>query len=248
VNTTDHSKHGTIRLCGRVVLICVAAALCVSLAAPDTRAQFSESDRFGLRGGIWPQKAIDGSLGTRDYASPPQEDYFLDARINEPATIVPFVELFGLFHLKKYWWLEGSIGWSGRGGLEVGGFSEEDSILLGRGRIDFFPMFAGVRFIKPLNPAGKPHNVYVRAGGSVVFANEGADLLMDTIPRYGIYSPGTEGAFGFLVGGGGEFYFSRRFGILLDASYRYTNFKYAREAEFNLSNVWLGLGVTLRTR
>ncbi|MBD3298186.1 MAG: outer membrane beta-barrel protein [candidate division Zixibacteria bacterium] len=230
------------------MLLCVSAVLLVVGLSESADAQYHQRDRFGLRGGIWPHTAIEGSLGERDYASPRQEVYILDARVDEPASIVPFVEVYGLFHLKNRWWLEGSAGWAGRGGLEVGGFGAEDSILLGRGRIDFFPLFAGMRYIRPLNPDGNPHNVYARAGGSVVFANEGADLLQDSITTYGIYSPGTEAAFGFLVGGGGEFYFTRKFGVLLDATYRYTNFKYARDAEFNLSNIWLSLGLIFRSR
>ncbi len=220
----------------------------VVCVADSAQAQSHQRDRFGIRGGIWPHTAIEGSLGERDYASPPQEDYRLDARIDEPASIAPFVEIYGLFHLDDRWWLEGAVGWAGRGGLEVGGFGAEDSILLGRGRIDFFPLFAGIRYIRPLNPDGNPHNVYARAGGSIVFANEGADLLQDSITTYGIYSPGTEAAFGFLVGGGGEFYVTKKFGVLLDANYRYTNFKYAREAEFNLSNIWFSVGLIFRTR
>ncbi|GAB4319983.1 MAG: hypothetical protein Kow0074_09930 [Candidatus Zixiibacteriota bacterium] len=228
--------------------LCVAVTTLVALASSSVQAQYHQRDRFGVRGGIWPHKAIEGSLGKRDYASPPQEEYILDARIDEPASIVPWVEIYGLFHVRNSWWLEGAIGWAGRGGLEVGGFGEEDSILLGRGRIDFFPLFAGMRYIKPLNPDGNPHNIYARAGGSIVFANESADLLQDTVTTYGIYSPGTEAAFGFLIGGGGEFYFSRRLGVLLDATYRYTDFRYARDAKFNLSNIWLGIGVILRSR
>lgn len=232
---------------------CVVLFLTLVLFASGTQAQTTSSqasvragDRFGVRGGIWPQPAISGSLGERAY-SPQNSDYRFDARIDEGATIAPFVEIYGLFNIKNRLWLEASVGWAGHSSIDVGGFNATDSILLAQGRVDFFPLFGGLRYSKQYGSNKHPHNVYARAGGSLVFANESPDLVQDSVSKYGIYSPGTEGAFGFLVGGGTEFYFSRTFGIILDANYRYTHFNYAKDAKFNLSNVWIALGATIRT-
>ena len=242
--------HSVWRFAATIVM---AVALWFMVAAPSAFAQTTSSqakgkagDRFGIRGGIWPQKAISGSLGERAY-SPRNSDYRFDARINEDATIAPFVEVYGLFNLKKRLWLEASVGWAGHSKIDVGGFNATDSILLGQGRVDFFPLFAGLRYSKQFGPVAHPHNVYARAGGSLVFANESPDLVQDSVNKYGIYSPGTEGAFGFLIGGGTEFYVTRTFGFILDVNYRYTHFNYAREAKFDLSNIWLALGATIRT-
>jgi len=245
VTTPDQPKHRIAAPVARLVPVAVflVAVVLADFAGAQTQ---RPGDRFGVRGGIWPHKAIAGSLGERGY-SPNNPDYRFDARIDEDATIAPFVEVYALFHLRGRLWAEASVGWSGRADIQVSGVNATDKILLGNGRVDFFPLFGGVRYSRQFGSAGHPHNVYARAGGSLVFANESPDLVQDSVNAYGIYSPGTEGAFGFLAGGGSEIYVTPTFGLLLDVNYRYTRFSYGRDAKFNLSNVWLGIGATIRT-
>lgn len=222
--------------------------LIVTLAAEESVAQRHEGDRFGVRGGIWPQKSVEGSLGRRRFW--PTTNDSLDARVNEPSVIAPYGEAFALFHLRGNWWVEGALGYSQRREVEVVGVapSGDSSLLLGRGRIDFFPVFAGFRLLKPLGgtPAGPA--VYARAGGSIVFANESPEIIQDSVSFYGIYSSGTEAAFGFAVGAGAEYFIGRRTGVTLDAQYRYAKFQYGRSPKFDLSAFWLGAGLIYRTR
>jgi hypothetical protein len=218
------------------------------LAPTDASARTREGDRFGIRGGIWPQGEVVGTLDRRPIY--PGGDS-LDILIDEEAMVLPFLEIYGLFHLGGRWWAEGSAGWSGRTDVQIGGFSANDSVLLGSGRVDFFPLFAGLRVVQPIGAEGRPHNVFARAGGSLVFASESADLVQDSVLKYNLYNPGTEGAFGFLVGVGGEYYINRTFGLLADVQYRYTNFNYlirGRGVDFDVSAFWLAVGLTLKTR
>ena len=228
-----------------VILFLLGALASVAFMPECAAAQARQGDRFGIRVGIWPQGDVVGTFGKRSIY-PTGES--LTIRINEDSKILPFLEVYGLFHLGNKWWVEGSAGWSGRNDVQVGGFKTNDSLLLGNGRVDFFPLFAGIRAIQPLGGKRKPHNVYARAGGSLVFANESPDLVYDSVLKYNIYNSGTEGAFGFLVGAGAEFYFARTVAAVADVQYRYVNFVYGREAEFNVSSFWLALGLTLRTR
>jgi hypothetical protein len=227
-------------------LLIVACALAVTVGRPvDTAARGRERDRFGLRIGIWPQAEIQGSFGRRQIYDDNQTIY--NVRLNEESRILPFVEVFGLFHLGDRWWLEGSIGWTGRNDVNVDAVAGADEFLVGTGRVDFFPLFAGVRAIEQLGGRDKPHNLYARAGGSLMFASESAELI-DPDLRRGLYAPGTEGAFGFLVGAGGEFYTAPGFALTADVAFRYSKFSYARDAKFDLSTLWLAAGGVIRLR
>jgi hypothetical protein len=238
-NSVPHS----IRIHTLTVLAC---ALAVTVCLPsDAAARGRERDRFGLRLGIWPQPEISGSFGQRAIYDDNPTPY--NVRIDEESRILPFIELFGLFHLGDRWWLEGSIGWTGRNDVNVDAVAGADEFLVGAGRVDFFPMFAGIRAIEQLGGRDKPHNIYARAGGSLMFASESAELI-DPDLRYGLYAPGTEGAFGFLVGAGGEFYTTPGFALTADVAYRYSKFSYARRAEFDLSTIWMAAGAVLRLR
>ena len=64
----------------------------------------------------------------------------------------------------------------------------------------------------------------------------------------GVYSGGTKAAFGFLIGGGGEYYLNRRVGLVGDIAYRLSDLGYTDKGNFDLSGVWISAGVTLRVR
>jgi len=191
---------------------------------------------------------LDGSLGTRRFWISADEP--LNARVIESSQIAPFVEAFGLFAIRKSLWLEGALGYSQRRDVQVYGvkLDGDSAILLGEGRIDFFPVFIGLRAVKPIGNLESGHNVYARLGGSVVFANESPSYVLDSVSFYGLYSSGTEAAFGFAAGAGAEYYVARRTGITLDAQYRYSKFSYGRSSKFDLSAFWLGVGIVYRTR
>ena len=225
------------------ILLCLIAG--ASLAPDTAMARTRQGDRFGIRGGIWPQSDIIGTFGTRRIY--PSGDS-LSIRIDEASRVLPYVEIFGLFHVRGLLWGEGSLGWSGRNDVQVGGFGRGDAILLGDGRVDFFPLFVGARLARPFGGQDLPHNVYARGGASLVFANESPELVQDSVLKYDIYNPGTEGAFGFLLGTGGEYYLNSTIALTADVSYRYTKFSYNRRAKFDLSAIWLGAGITLKTR
>jgi len=234
--------HGLARFS---LLICIGIVLCTALVPETGIARERKGDRFGIRAGIWPQSDIVGTFGTRRIY--PDGDS-LNIRIDEEAQALPFFEVFGMFHIKNAWWAEGSIGWAGRNDVQVGGFGRGDAVLLGNGRVDFFPMFVGLRGVKTLGIEERPHNLYLRGGGSLVFANESPDLVQDSVLKYGIYNSGTEGAFGFLIGGGGEYYVDPTIAFNADISYRYTKYSYGRQAKFDLSAFWLAAGITIKTR
>jgi hypothetical protein len=229
----------------RVALLILLGVIAGGSLAPDTAvARVRHGDRFGIRGGIWPQSEVLGTFGILVF---PGGDS-LRTGIDEEARILPYVELYALFHLNGPWWAEGSLGWSGRNDVQVSGTGRDEKILLGNGRVDFFPFFAGVRAVRPFGVGDRPHNVYVRGGGSVIFANESPDLVQGTILNSGIYNSGTEGAFGFLTGAGVEYYVEPTVAFVADISYRYAKFSYGREAKFDLSAFWFGAGITLKTR
>jgi hypothetical protein len=227
--------------------ICAVTLVFLLLAQP-VLGQQRAGDRFGIRGGIWPQPELDGTLGQRKFWPTAVEP--LDARVREASVIAPFFEGFGLLNIRNSLWFEGALGYSQRRDVQVWGVAldGDSAILLGEGRIDLFPVFAGVRFIAPLGNPENGHNVYARAGGSIVFANESPSYVRDSVSFYGLYSSGTEAAFGFALGAGGEYYITRRTGITVDAQYRYTNFSYGRKSDFDLSAIWIGAGIIYRTR
>ncbi len=236
------APHGFLRT---AILIVLGVVACAALAPESAVARDRQGDKFGVRGGIWPQSEIIGTFGATPLT---RGGDTLSMRIDEESRILPYIEAFGVFHIRGPWWADLSIGWSGRNDVQVGGFGRGDAVLIGSGRVDLFPMFAGVRAVKTLGAEKRPHNLYVRGGGSIVFANESPELVQDSILKYGIYSSGTEGAFGFLAGVGAEYYANETTAFVADISYRYTKFSYAREAKFDLSAFWFGAGITFRTR
>jgi hypothetical protein len=238
----NSASHWLRRIALPILLGVIA---CGSLAPDTAAARTRQGDRFGIRGGIWPQSEVVGTFGTRRIY--PGGDS-LRTGIDEEARILPYVELYALFHLNGPWWAEGSLGWSGRNDVQVSGTGRADKILLGNGRVDFFPVFVGIRAVKPFGEGDRPHNVFVRGGGSVMFANESPDLVQDSVLKYGIYTSGTEAAFGFLAGAGAEYYVEPTVAFVADISYRYAKFSYGREAKFDLSAFWFGAGITLKTR
>lgn len=234
------------RFLQNAILIALGVLACAVVFTGSAAARNRQGDRFGFRGGIWPQSDIVGTFGNRRIY--PTSDS-VSIRIDEEARILPFFEAYAMFNLGGPWWAEGSIGWSGRNDVQVSGHQRgEIPILLGNGRVDFFPMFLGIRAVKTIGAEARPHNIYVRGGGSVVFANESPDLVQDSILKYGLYTSGTEGAFGFLAGIGAEYYVSPTLALTVDASYRYMKYSYAREAKFDLSAFWLSAGITIKTR
>lgn len=231
----------------RAVLILGLVFLCGALLPSDTWAGKREGDKFGLRVGLWPQPSFEGTLGRLIVADDIGVDTFA-VRITEPSSLSPFLEFYGLFHLKGPWWIEGSVGWSGRWNVQVRGVPSppRDSIGLGEGWVVIIPIFAGLRARHTLGSRNTPHAVYGRAGLSLLFANESPSGTHAFTSR--VYSPGSEGAPGFLFGAGGEFYFTRRFAITADANYRYSKFSYGPEADFDLSAIWFSVGIQLSTR
>lgn len=231
---------------GTLLVLCLLS-LCAAFLTSNAWAQKPGGDRFGLRIGVWPQPSFEGSLGQL-IVSEEAELVTYDVRVSEPSFAAPFLEFYGLFHLKGAWWIEGSVGWSGRWDVQVRGVPAppRDSILLGEGWVVVIPIFAGLRARHTLGSRSKPHTVYGRAGLSLIFANESPDVTSPLTDR--VYSPGSEGAPGFLLGTGGEFYFSRRFALTADANYRYSKFSYGADADFDVSGIWVSLGVQLSTR
>ncbi|HSG99333.1 MAG TPA: hypothetical protein VLB27_04745, partial [candidate division Zixibacteria bacterium] len=81
---------------------------------------------------------------------------------------------------------------------------------------------------------------------SLIFANESPRLINPRIANR--YNPGSEGAPGFYVGAGGEYFFTNRHAVTLDAQVRFAHFSYARNARFNFVGVWVAAGVLITTR
>ncbi len=228
-----------------LALIAVAIVASPAIIWGQTR----QGDRLGIRGGIWPQPAVSGSLG-QTHVYPANTDTLYTARFVEDGFIAPFVEIYGLFHLRSTLWLDLAAGWSTRRNIEVFGTRQEDTLVLflGSGRIDYFPMFAGIRTVQNLGHGDKPHNVYARGGLAILFANESPTVVQDSITKYRRYTPGTKAAFGFVIATGTEFYLTPNFGMLADAQYRYAKFRYTQDAKIDLSGFWLSLGITFRNR
>jgi hypothetical protein len=218
-----------------------------TLARPDEScAQSRTGDRFCLRGGIWPQRAVSGVLGVVRLSQADTTHY--EARLAEKAALAPFVELQGLFHLRGCWWAEGDFGWAGRRDIDVNYLYKDTVKLLGIGRIDFFPMFAGIRAIKEWGNQKAPNNIYARGGLSIVIASESPSRVHDTLTKYHFYDPGSKMAFGFAVGTGAEFHYYKSFSIVADIQYRYVRFNYGSRARFDLSGFWLSAGLALNGR
>ncbi|MEW5701897.1 MAG: hypothetical protein AB1792_06680 [Candidatus Zixiibacteriota bacterium] len=223
----------------------------LATAEPGTAAR-RQGDRFSLRLGAWPQRDVSGVLGRIDFQAP--EDTVYAATVTEDGTVIPFVELSGMFHIRGAWWAEGGIGWSRRSDVQVAGVREDvpatDSlarILLGDGKVDFLPMFVGARAMHDFGAHPRPHNIYARGGLSLIVASESPNVVHPRVGRR-IYSEGTKGGFGFLVGVGGEYYVAPKLGLLVDLQYRYAKLHYTDEADFDLSGFWLAVGMTVMTR
>lgn len=218
-----------------------------------------QGDRFGLRVGAWPQKDVAGELAVIVFNTDPDTIY--SATVEEDGHIAPFLELYGLFNVRGFWWVEISAGFSQRTNVQVDGIRLEpplppnspkgdtlaSKILLGEGRVDFLPLFLGARAIKDLGTRERPHNVYGRGGISMLIASEQPNLIHPHLGR-SVYSEGTKAAFGFLIGGGGEYYFGPRFGLVGDVAYRLSDLDYSNNGNYDLSGFWASLGVTLRVR
>lgn len=241
------------------VAVLLIAALTVSSNAEAARRQ---GDRFGLRLGAWPQSDVSGTLAPFiQFSGPPAPDTIYRAVIEEDGHIAPFLELYGLFNLRGMWWLEISAGFSQRTNIQVDGIritpplppndpkgdSAANKILLGDGRVDFLPLFLGARAVKELGTVDHPHNIYGRGGISMLIASEQPNAIHPHIGR-GVYSQGTKAAFGFLLGGGGEYYLGRRLGLVGDIAYRLSDLNYTDNGDYNLSGFWASAGVTLRIR
>jgi len=231
------------------VALAVLALWAIGIPA---HAAHREPDRLGLRVGAWPQRDVSGTLAAITFRREPDTTY--DAVVNERGMTIPFLEFFGLFHLGGIWWAEGSIGWSRRSDVQVDGRRQgvppTDSlahILLGEGKVDFIPLFLGARAEHRFGVRPRPHNVYLRGGGSLVIASESPNLIHPRVAKT-VYKEGTKGAFGFLLGIGGEYYVADRFALTGDLSYRYASFNYSSNAKLNESTIWLAIGMAVSTR
>lgn len=219
-----------------------------SAAWTDVSAGQRRGDRFGLRLGAWPQSAVKGNLGTFNLTRDDGVDTIV-ARFDEPSAIAPFIELYGLFHLRGVWSIEAAVGWSTRRDIQVAGYVNnlpDSVILLGEGRVDFIPLFVGLRAEKHFGAADSRHNLYLRSGLSLIFANESPSATYPSLERS--YSPGSEGAPGFVFGGGVEYYFAKRYAVTYDMQFRHAWFSYARNAKFNQYGLWVSVGIVVSTR
>ncbi len=241
-------------------LVALATFAVILTATEPADAVVRRGDRFGLRVGAWPQKDISGTLAQFiEFHNNPDTIY--RATIEEDGYITPFLELYGLFNLKGIWWVEISAGFSQRTNVQVDGTrltpplqptdpkadSLASKILFGTGRVDFLPLFLGARAVKEIGTEDRPHNLYGRGGISMLVAAEQPSAVHPRIGR-GVYSEGTKAAFGFLIGGGGEYYLSNRFGLVGDVAYRLSDLGYTDNGNFDLSGIWVSAGLTIRVR
>ena len=140
---------GCHRLLRSALVIILGIAACAAIFSDSALARVRQGDRFGIRGGIWPQSDIIGTFGARRIY--PAGDT-LSIQINEEARIIPFVEAYAMFHINGAWWAEGSIGWAGRNDVQVNGHARgEIPILLGSGRV-FLPDQRWASGKPPLRP------------------------------------------------------------------------------------------------
>lgn len=243
----------------------VAALLFTALAvSSNAEAARRQGDRFGLRVGAWPQGDVSGTLKLVYFNSPDQlgVDTLYEAVVEEDGHISPFLELYGLFNVRGIWWFDLSVGFAQRTNVEVAGIqrlpdpgptdpkgdSSDHRILLGQGRVDFIPIFIGARAIKELGIESRPHNVYLRGGLSMLIASEEPSVINPHTAVRSTYRIGTKSAFGFLIGGGGEYYLGRRLGLVGDIAYRLSDLNYTDSGDYDLSGFWASAGVTLRIR
>jgi len=240
-------------------LIALAVFAVVLISAQPVDAVVRSGDRFGLRVGAWPQSDISGELAIIQFHNDPDTIY--RAVIEEDGHIAPFLELYGLFNVSGMWWVEISAGFSQRTNVEVDGIrttpvlrptdpkadSLASKILFGTGRVDFLPLFLGGRAVKEIGTVARPHNLYGRGGISMLVAAEQPSAVHPRIGR-GVYSEGTKAAFGFLIGGGGEYYLNNRIGLIGDIAYRMSDLGYTDDGNFDMSGIWVSAGVTIRVR
>lgn len=246
-------------------VLAVAVMFIVPLAANSTaHAERRAGDRFGLRVGAWPQSDVSGTLSLIYFNTPDQlgADTLYEAVVEEDGHVSPFLELYGLFNVHGIWWFDLSVGFAQRTNVEVAGIqrlpdpgptdpkgdSSDHRILLGQGRVDFIPIFLGARAIKELGIENRPHNVYLRGGLSMLIASEEPSVINPHSAVRSTYRVGTKSAFGFLIGGGGEYYLGRRFGLVGDIAYRLGDMNYTDGGDYDLSGIWASLGATLRIR
>lgn len=240
-------------------IVAIGVLAITGLMTPTADAATRSGDRFGIRVGGWPQNDVSGELAILQFHNDPDTIY--RATIEEDGYIAPFLELYGLFNLKGMWWVEISAGFSQRTNVQVDGTritpplqptdpkadSLASKILLGEGRVDFLPLFLGARAVKEMGTVDRPHNIYGRGGFSMLVAAEQPSAVHPRIGR-GVYAEGTKAAFGFLIGGGGEYYLNKRFGLVGDVAYRLSDLGYTDDGNFDLSGIWVSAGVTLRVR
>jgi hypothetical protein len=244
----------------RILFSFILLTLSVVSVNSEAEAARRAGDRFGLRVGAWPQNDVSGVLAEFvQFSNDPDTIY--RAVIEEDGHVAPFLELYGLFNIRGMWWLEIAAGFSQRTNVQVDGIrvtpplppnapkgdSAATKILLGDGRVDFIPLFVGARAVKELGTSARPHNLYGRGGISMLVASEQPNAIHPHIGR-GAYSQGTKAAFGILIGGGGEYYLGRRFGLVGDIAYRLSDLNYTDDGDYDLSGIWASFGATLRIR
>lgn len=247
----------------RIVRVAVAVAI-VGIGTlawrTDSLASTRKGDRFGVRMGAWPQQDVSGTLASFiQFHDDPDTIY--RAVVDEDGYIAPYLELYGLFNVRGFWWVEISAGLSQRTNVQVTGIrdtpplpptdpkgdSADNRILLGEGRVDFLPLFLGARAVREIGALERPHNIYARGGISVLIASEQPSSGIH--PRLqNVYSEGTKAALGFLIGGGAEYYLGHRFALVGDVAYRLSDLNYTDNGEFDLSGFWVSVGATLRVR
>ncbi len=242
------------------VLCTIVLAGNVLISDRDVMAERRQGDRFGMRIGAWPQSDVAGTLASFiQFSNDPDTIY--RAVVEEDGHVVPFLELYGLFNIRGMWWGEISAGFSQRTNVQVDGIRVEpplppedpkgdsaaNKILLADGRVDFIPLFVGIRGVREVGTSDRPHSIYGRGGISMLIASEQPNAIHPHIGR-GIYSEGTKAAFGFLIGAGAEYYLDRRFGLTADIAYRLSDLNYTDDGEYDLSGVWFSAGVALRVR
>ena len=237
--------------CAQFGAALILVSLVILSSAVESAAASRQGDRFGIRVGAWPQSDVAGTLARISLLG--GDTLVYDAVVEEKGHMLPFLELYGLFNLHSMWWVELSAGFSQRRDVEVTGYrlnpppaDTAPQILLGQGRVDFIPLFLGIRAVKELGGVSHPHNLYARGGATVLIAADQPSLVSPDVR--GVYTEGTKAAFGFLIGGGGEYYLTDKFGLVGDVAYRLSDLNYTDQGEFDLSGVWISAGVTLRVR
>lgn len=243
----DYSRRSAL------VLSCAALIFTMLTLAQVAEAQQQRhGDRFGLRVGAWPVPDVAGTLATVGLSG---DTLIYDAVVDEPAQVIPFLELYGLFNLRGIWWVEVSAGFAQRTDVDVKGVRLEPipandttpEILLGSGRVDLLPLFLGLRAVRTIGGAERPHNLFGRGGVSMLIAAEQPSAVYPSL-QGDIYTEGTKAAFGLALGIGGEYYVGRKVGLLADVQYRLADLNYSDNGDYNVSGIWAAVGVTIRVR